>query len=247
MTPTGDDDPAGPARASGLRVGQVRGVTVTRWARVWAERLPGIPLDVPEVPADAVRAALDAGQLDACLARLPVPAEGLHVIRLYEETPVVVAAKDHPVAAFESLTLADLAGELELSPDDPDALDLVAGGAGVLRVPQSVARSTGRRDLVWRPVSDAEPTTIALVWPADDPHPLVAEFIGIVRGRSATSSRTGRERAASGSDGAARAGSDGAARSGSDGAARDGSSARSGGRVSAAGRGRRRRPPRAPR
>lgn len=231
MTTTEDHDRTGPAPASRLRVGHVRGVTLTRWRRTWAERLPRVPLEVLEVPADAVRAALDAGRVDACLARLPVPTEGLHVIRLYEETPVVLAAKDHPVAAFDALVLADLDGELILDPDDPDALDLAAGGAGVLCVPQSVARSTGRRDLVWRPLEDADPTTIALVWPAGHPHPLVDEFIGIVRGRSATSSRTERERAAA--TGPADAPAPAVAPRTR--------------RVSAAGRDRRRRRPRAPR
>ena len=194
MTISASGATGGPPRAAALRVGHVRGVTLTKWRRAWSERLPGVALEVVEVRADAVRAALDGGTVDACLARLPVPTDGLHVIRLYEEAPVVLAAKDHPVAAFDSLAVADLSGELLLDPDDPDALDLAAGGAGVLCVPHAVARSYSRRDLVVRHLTDAAPTTIALVWPADAPNPLVDEFIGIVRGRTANSSRTARER-----------------------------------------------------
>jgi hypothetical protein len=63
-------------------------------------------------------------------------------------------------------------------------------------VPQSVARSHSRRDLVYRPVTDAEPTTIALAWLVDNPNELIEEFIGIVRGRTANSSRTAATRPA---------------------------------------------------
>ncbi len=126
------------------------------------------------------------------LARLPiegVDAADLHVIPLWDETPVVVAAKDHPVKVFDAVTQADLADE-ELYPGWDDAtLDIVAAGHGIARMPQSVFRATGRRDVVGRPISDAEPTQIALVWLRTTGGQLVDEFIGIVRGRTANSSR----------------------------------------------------------
>ncbi len=61
-------------------------------------------------------------------------------------------------------------------------------------VPLSVARTHSRRDLIHRPVTDAEPTTIALAWLVDNPNELIEEFIGIVRGRTANSSRTAASR-----------------------------------------------------
>ena len=51
------------------------------------------------------------------------------------------------------------------------------------------------RDRTHRPITDAEPTTIALLWRADHDNRLIQEFIGIVRGRTANSSRTNQERA----------------------------------------------------
>ena len=69
-------------------------------------------------------------------------------------------------------------------------LDIVAAGHGIARMPQSVFRATGRRDLVARPISDAPTTRIALVWLRDEGGPLVDEFIGVVRGRTANSSRS---------------------------------------------------------
>jgi hypothetical protein len=50
--------------------------------------------------------------------------------------------------------------------------------------------------VVYRPVTDAEPTTIALAWRIDNPNELIEEFVGIVRGRTANSSRTAAARAA---------------------------------------------------
>ncbi len=184
-----------------LRVGHVPGVTLTKWRRVWAERLPDVPLEVVEVTQADQRAALSDDRVTLCFVRLPVESDGLHLIRLYDEVPVVVAPKDHPVAAFDELRLADLAGE-PLVADGPDAFDKVAWGAGVLLVPQSVARSGSRRDLVIRPITDVEPTTVALAWLAGpagiDPQrdSLIEEFVGIVRGRTARSSRTTADRAA---------------------------------------------------
>lgn len=196
-----------PAR-SVLRVGFVPGVTLTRWRRVWAERLPQATLEVVEVEQAGQREVLDAGVVDLCFVRLPIERGGLHLIRLYDEVAVVVAPKDHPVAAFDQLSLADLAGEPRV-PDGPDAFDRVGWGAGVLVVPHAVARSQSRRDLVAVPLTDAEPTTIGLAWLVEAPAPraavddealgrdaLIEEFVGIVRGRRAGSSRTAAARAA---------------------------------------------------
>jgi hypothetical protein len=59
----------------------------------------------------------------------------------------------------------------------------------VLIVPQSLARLHHRRDLVYRPVTDAPTCAVALAVP-DGPQPaLVEEFIGVVRGRQPSSSR----------------------------------------------------------
>ena len=172
-------------------IGVVPGVTPDRWVRVWRDRQPDVPLQV--VPVEDVAAALTA-DVSMVFARLPVERLGpdlLHSITLWEETQVVVAAKDHPVKLFDEVTEADIAAE-ELYPGWDDAvLDIVAAGHGIARMPQSVFRATGRRDVVARPISDAPVTRIALVWLRDEGGPLVDEFIGVVRGRTANSSRSG--------------------------------------------------------
>src|SRR3712207_1520434 len=181
-------DVAAPQR---LTVGYVPGVTLTKWARIWSERFHRITLETVPVDQAGATALLHQRHIDMCFVRLPVDRAGLHLVPLYTETAVVLVPKDHPASVFEKLTLADLVDEPTLNDVDPAiAADLVAGGAGILLLPQSVARSYSRRDLTYRPVIDAPATEIGLAWCIDRTSDLTEEFVGVVRGRSATSSRS---------------------------------------------------------
>ncbi|MEO7006337.1 MAG: LysR substrate-binding domain-containing protein [Terrimesophilobacter sp.] len=184
-----------------LTVAFVPGVTLTKWTRVWAERHPGGRLQVS--PTDDAAAAVRDGSADVGFVRLPIPEDGpeLTVIRLYSEVPVAVLPKEHPLAQEDGVRMVDLAGErvLEITTTTKDAVEVVAAGAGVLLVPQSIARLNNRKDVVAVAVTDAPETTIAVIWlaapadtaPADTAQRLAAidDFIGIVRGRGARSSR----------------------------------------------------------
>ncbi|BDZ47436.1 LysR family transcriptional regulator substrate-binding protein [Naasia aerilata] len=174
--------------AESFTIGVVTGVSADKWIRVWRERMPDVPLSVLAVEEGAALEAL-ADSADMVFARLPVPSDDdeLSVIPLWSETPMVVAAKDHPVKVFDTVTVADLADEELYDGWDDATLDIVAAGHGVARMPQSVFRATGRRDVVAREITDAEPTRVGLVWRTSGP--LIDEFIGIVRGRTANSSR----------------------------------------------------------
>jgi DNA-binding transcriptional LysR family regulator len=172
-----------------LVVAFVVGVTPGKWARVWAERLPGHPLELKPLAQPDALAALRSGDADAALLRLPVDDDSLSAIPLYTEQPVVVAPKDHPVAALDSLQLADLASETLLEQAWADAVELVAANVGLAIMPQSVARALSRRDVVARPITDAAQTRIALAWLTASTTLALEEFIGIVRGRTANSSR----------------------------------------------------------
>ena len=175
-------------------MGFVPGVTLRKWRTIWAERFPRVPLEVTEVPQTEQRRVLADGELELCFVRLPVDTDGLHLIPLYEETPVAWSSKDHPIAAVEEVTLDDLAGDVLLTEVTPDALQQAAFADAVLLVPLSVARTHSRRDMVHRPITDAPLTRIGLAWPVDNEHPWIDEFIGVVRGRTANSSRSARER-----------------------------------------------------
>jgi DNA-binding transcriptional LysR family regulator len=177
-----------------LVVAFVAGVTPGKWERVWRERRPGGRLELVPLPRSAALEALDDGTAHMALVRDVAADERRHAIPLYRERPVVVAPRGSLVAALDEVDLADLRDETVLDVDlehgdGAEAVDLVAANVGVAIVPQSVARALSRRDVVARPLRDAPDTGIALAWPAASPHPLADVFVGIVRGRTANSSR----------------------------------------------------------
>jgi hypothetical protein len=197
-----------------FRVEFVPGVTPDKWVRVWAQRLPDVPLEArPVEDADAVSRLRD-GASSMALLRLPVERDGLHVIPLYEEVPVVVVAREHVVAAFEEVDVADLAEEVlmqdpALAPEwaaaataesraraaampamtTKQAVSVVATGSGIVILPLSVARLHHRKDVVHRPVQGVSPSRVGLAWRVDDDDPRIEDFIGIVRGRTERSTR----------------------------------------------------------
>lgn len=192
-----------------FKLAYVPGVTPGKWVRTWHERLPDVPLTLVQVPAaEAADMVRDRGA-DAVLLRLPIDRTGLHAIPLYIETTVVVVPKDHLVAAADEVSAEDLAEDVVLHPLDDtldweqlpgrpaierpatteDAIQLVAAGVGLLVVPQSLARLHHRRDLTYRPVSDAPQSPVALSWLEDETTDLMEQFIGIVRGRTVNSTR----------------------------------------------------------
>jgi DNA-binding transcriptional LysR family regulator len=168
------------------------GVTLTRWTSAWQTRHPHVPLGFVPTGQDTQVTVLHRLEADVSFVRLPILQGGLSVIPLYEETAVVVLPKGHRLADAESVTLAELADE-DLRPASADAVELVAAGGGIVILPQSIARMTARKDVVVRPVSDAPETGIAIAWREDRTTPEVEEFVGIVRGRTANSSRNPQE------------------------------------------------------
>ncbi|MEV0765855.1 LysR substrate-binding domain-containing protein [Nocardia sp. NPDC050435] len=181
-------------RPAALRVGFVPGVTVSKWTRIWAERFPETPLEVIALPAAEQLSALREGRVDMCFVRLPIDRDGLSAIPLYRELPVVVVPKEHPISLFTEVGLADLADEKMQDGGDIDGaavlFEMVAAGVGQVVVPHSIARLHARRDLVYRTVTDAPDTEIALAWPTAHTSDLSEEFVGVVRGRSERSSRS---------------------------------------------------------
>jgi DNA-binding transcriptional LysR family regulator len=200
-------------RTAAFRLLVAAGVTVDKWGRLWAERMPGVALEL--VPGER----LGDADADAALVRLPVDGDAFHAIPLYTEATVVVVPRDHLFALVDGeVTVADLTGETLLRPLDdvldwtvvppvpgvsPEpgvpaadrpattaaAVELVAAGVGVLVVPQSLARLHQRRDVVHRVVTGAPASSVGLVWARDRYTGMVEELIGIVRGRTANSTR----------------------------------------------------------
>lgn len=191
-----------------FRLGVVPGATPGTWIDRWKQRMPLVSLELVPIEVAEQRRSLE--EVDAALVRLPLADDALHLIPLYEEVPVVIAGTDSHLLAADELTVADLAGEVVLTlSDDPftgytvpgavaptfaalsvaDAVPTVAAGVGAVVVPMSVARLHQRKDVDQRPLLDGPRSTVALAWVRDRTTPDVETFVGIVRGRTANSSR----------------------------------------------------------
>ena len=174
-----------------FRVAFVPGVTPDKWARIWGER-SSQALELQPIAEAAQLEVLRSGTAHMCFVRLPVDREGLHLIPLYREVPVVVVSKEHVLSLLEEMTAADLEGELALDQTGlttKQAVETVAAGTGYIVLPMSVARIHHRKDVVARPLVDGEESQIGLAWRIDNEDPRIEDFIGIVRGRTAQSSR----------------------------------------------------------
>ncbi|MGP9782744.1 LysR family transcriptional regulator substrate-binding protein [Glutamicibacter sp. AOP12-B1-11] len=185
-----------------LRVSYVAGVTPGKWMDRFTERYPQVEFQASRYDGEDILGLLATDQADAVFVRYvgDSPKDATrHLIPLYEELEVVCAAKDHDVEYHEEtideqevskFPQLDLSEYPEEAGGIPIAMEVVASGAQVLRVPQSIARLYQRKDVVYRLIEGGARTQIGIAWPtglADTE--LVDEFIGIVRGRSANSSR----------------------------------------------------------
>ncbi|MEV7693831.1 LysR substrate-binding domain-containing protein [Microbacterium sp. NPDC089189] len=193
-----------------LRLGAIPGATPGKWIDTWKERMPRHPLELVPLAVADQEDALRAGVVDAAIVRLPVDREAWHAFSLYDELPVVVFGVDSHLGAADELALADLEGEVRFVPSDDvldvplpgtvppafstpldtaEAIETVASGAGIVVVPMSLARLHHRRDVTYRPLRGGPLSPVGFAWPRDDASPLVDVLVGIVRGRSARSSR----------------------------------------------------------
>lgn len=195
-----------------FRLGIVPGVTPAKWVRTWQERHRR-PLELHQLGVTTAAAALQQGEVDMAVLRPPVDPGTTSTIPLYTEVAVVVAAKDHALAALdrhEEVRADDLKDEPFLLPEDDvylgrdhipgpvlshrpaataDAVPLAAAGTGLLIVPLSVARLHHRRDLIHRPLAAGPPAQVLLAWLNEHTSEDIQDFIGIVRGRTINSTR----------------------------------------------------------
>lgn len=193
---------------SGLHIGYPPGLAPDKWLRRMAERFPSTSvettlLDVAE--AQLARAPhLLASGFDVVFVREPADAPrsappGLARIPLHDEAQAVLVPKDHEASLFPSLTSAALEGERWVDAVDPLTassadvaahVELVAANVGLGRLPLPLARAHSRRDVVVVPLEEPAVTRLGIAWlPERGEEEALAGFVGIVRGRTANTSR----------------------------------------------------------
>ncbi|AXK44867.1 LysR substrate-binding domain-containing protein [Brachybacterium saurashtrense] len=176
-----------------LRVGFVPGVEPDRFLRRWKSGRRDAWLELVPTPLSRQHEALSSGEVDMCFVRLPLEDPALHLVPLWEERAAIVVSTDNVLSLLDEVGPEDLAEEPEIpaahADDAAERIGVVATGIGYTRVPLSLARLHHRKDAVARPLREGEPTRIALAWPRAADDPLRQEFVGVVRGRTARSSR----------------------------------------------------------
>ena len=188
-----------------MRLGYVTGATPDKWARAWRDRRTE-PLELVRLTEEDQERAIRDGEVDLAIVRLPIERDGLHLVTLYDEVPVVVAHRDHFVAAADEVSTDDLVDEQLVRPhasgwtpdteqmdwppmSEQEAIETVAAGIGVVIVPASVARLFRRKDVVTRPVTDLDPTRVGLAWLVQRDGEDVQAFVGVVKGRTSRTTR----------------------------------------------------------
>ncbi|WP_424827662.1 LysR substrate-binding domain-containing protein [Rothia mucilaginosa] len=129
-----------------------------------------------------------------------------HVLTVLDEVPVEELAEEFllqpasDIPAYEEVSRAWRESAGRIVPEgltDKETIELVAAGVGLYIVPMSIARFYHRKGLTYRPVAGLDVYPVHLVWPrapkgeprSEELEALLQDFIGIVRGRTATSER----------------------------------------------------------
>jgi DNA-binding transcriptional LysR family regulator len=163
---------------------------------------------------------LHDGRVDVAFVALPVDARGLELLPFQTDQRVAALPVDHAAADRSEISIDDLAADpviiqggatdewnafhnVDPRPDGShplhgpaadnfqEKLELVAAGAAVSFLPESVAKHYVPPGVVYVPVPDIPPIEICIAWKPERSSPLVDGFIRAVRSSGPTSSTRG--------------------------------------------------------
>ncbi|MEV1010187.1 LysR family transcriptional regulator [Streptomyces sp. NPDC049881] len=172
------------------------GEVVMRVAEALRADHRGLSIEVCEVSLADPYGQLRKGEFDVQLADFPVRQPDLaHGPTLFTEEQTVAVASRHPLAARDSVSVADLARVplLDVWPARhladgasrgpvattlQEALIMVAAGQGALPTGARTALYHARPGVTWLPVRDAPPVRYGLVWRLGDDTGAVRLFAG---------------------------------------------------------------------
>ena len=210
-------DPADDPAAGSAEEGTAASETPVEVSAEATEHAPIERKDVPENPfahmsivrPDREPASTDGEKYHSIRLYEELPVVILpvdHVLTVLDEVPVEELAEEFllqpasDIPAYEEVSRAWRESAGRIVPEgltDKETIELVAAGVGLYIVPMSIARFYHRKDLTYRPVAGLDLYPVHLVWPrapkgeprSEELEALLQDFIGIVRGRTATSER----------------------------------------------------------
>ncbi len=173
--------------------------------------LPGLALRLSEGQTEPLLDQLRAGEVDAALLSLPLPADGIVHAPLFRERFVLVCPVGHPLAALPRLHLPDLAREglilleeghclrdqalslcaaaspqLRLAAGIETLWHMIAAGEGYSLLPALSLAGRGAMEglVTTRPLPEPEAArTLALAWRSTDPRgPELGRLVALLRG-----------------------------------------------------------------
>ena len=188
-----------------LIVGFMAGTTVAAAVRKTLLSHSDATIELHQLEWMNQTSALRDGTVDVALVRFPIDTTALRVETLYTEQRGALLPADHRLAGKDHICLSDIADEpvvrhrhggiwddywtVSPRPDGTtpatgatvvtiaEKLEIVASGAAITFLPQSAAAAYHRRDVVWVPIDDIEPSVVAVAWPTRRKPRLVADFI----------------------------------------------------------------------
>jgi DNA-binding transcriptional LysR family regulator len=192
---------AGTAR---LRIGyawSAMGRHTTTFQRRWAAGHPGTELQL--IRTNSATAGLAEGACDIAVIRTEPDQHRFASAVVGLERRYCAMAADDPWASRRSLRLAEISGRvlvidrrtgtttadlwpagarpaIEYSGDIDDWLSAIGTGRCVGVTPESVVAQYPRPGIAYRPLRDAPPVPVRLVWWRDDAHPATPAAVGLL-------------------------------------------------------------------
>jgi DNA-binding transcriptional LysR family regulator len=183
-----------------LVVGFRTGILPTAAVRAFSAEHPDVSVEVQRLEWDDQEQAVLGGRVDIAYVRRPINDRGLRLTPLYTERRLAALRSDHPLAGRASLTVDEIAREHHLRYLEPvqigptrttvlrsveEKLEYVASGFGMIVLPLSATRHYTRPDIVYVPVTDAEPDEVLLACESSRRSKRITAFIAAARAAAA--------------------------------------------------------------
>jgi DNA-binding transcriptional LysR family regulator len=178
-----------------LRVGHAwsaMGRHTLEFQRRWAAQYPDVELHL--IRTNSPTGGLAEGLCDLAVVRIPADQKRFATAVVGQERRFCALAADDPWARRRSVSLDEARGRtilvdrrtgsttaglwpagqppaFEATQDIDDWLAIIATGRGIGITPESTAHQYRREGIVFRPLRDAPPIVVQLIWRRHDPHP----------------------------------------------------------------------------